>query len=252
MVAGYTNSMGWDKKLIANHLKAAKKLDLIMSSVFKYIKNNPKTDEYQVQQLILKEFKKHGVKMDNFTPIVAFRENTSHVHYHPSQYCKKLKPNSLILIDIWGRLNQPQSPYADITWMAYYGKKVPKELSQAFELVIRARDESINFVKQALKKQKLPTGHDIDAVGRNIIDHPGKTRRFLHGTGHELGFASPHGLGRSISPRNKYSIKRSMGYTIEPGLYVKNKFGMRSEMNFYILGNKFIPTTKIQKKLILL
>src|SRR3989338_8538459 len=137
--------MSWNKEKINNHIEAARRLDKIIADTFKFIGNRTKGSdlnptkvrpptEWDVQQFILKEFKKHKIKNEVFTPIVAFGPNTSHVHYHPSQYSIRLKPGMLILIDIWGRLNQKNAPYADMTWMAFYGRKVPAEVQKVFNL----------------------------------------------------------------------------------------------------------------------
>ena len=282
--------MSWNKQKVQDHIEAAKRLDKIMASVFKFIKEHPKTTEYEVLQFILKQYKKHNIKNDANTAIVAFGPNTSHVHYHPSQYYRVLKPNNLILIDIWGRLNKTGAPYADITWMGYYGKKMPRKMQDSVNLVFAARDKALNFVKTQVKKGRLPTGKEVDEVARNLIDpqFSGQTdpslspltkggnrgvggltgnktstparggdkvgvgaRRFLHGLGHELGFTSPHGSGRRLNPKNVHSLKNNMGYTIEPGAYIKNKFGVRSEIDFYVDNkNRVIVTTKIQKTLV--
>jgi Xaa-Pro aminopeptidase len=101
----------------------------------------------------------------------------------------------------------------------------------------------------------MPTGFEVDKVARDYIKEKGFDDNFLHGLGHPLGFTNPHGAGVRLSPKkvraNRCSpLQKMVGYTIEPGIYLKNKFGLRSEIDFYIdEKNKVVITTKIQKKI---
>lgn len=242
--------MSWNEVKIKNHFEAAKILIRIKDLAFEYIGKNDLVNEFEVHNFILDEFKKHNLKTDRNNCIVAFRENTSFVHYYPSQYCKKLKTDSLIMIDIWARLNKTNSPFADITWMGYKGNSVPKEMETIFQLVIRARDGAIKFIKDNLRNKKIPTGREIDECSRNIIRQSALEDKFKHALGHSLGMSRPHGNYGGLRPKNKQKLKTNIAYTIEPGIYLDNKFGVRSEVDFYINKNlEFIPTTPWQKNI---
>lgn len=240
--------MSWNKNQINNHIKAAKLLNKIKDRIFKYIIENHSITEFQVCEHILQLYKEYRLKT-NKQPIVAFRENTAFIHYYPSQYCKKLKPESLIMIDIWARLSQENSPFVDITWMGYYGNKIPKKITEIFNLVIRARNEALNFIIKSLKDGKIPIGKEVDRAARDIIIKAGYS--FSHSTGHCLGFKSPHGRGRRIKSTNNQPLLKNLGYTIEPGIYLENKFGVRSEIDFYINNSlKLVVTTDRQKSIV--
>ena len=219
--------MKWTKKQIKYHIEAAKILEKIIKETFDYIKNNRAIDEYEATRFILKKFKEYKIKIDR-APIVAFRENTQYVHYYPSQYSRKLKPASLIMIDLWGRIKENGAPFADITIMGYYGKKIPTEILKVFNIVKQARDKAVRYLKKSLKKGKMPTGFTVDKVVRDFIKKVGYGDNFLHGLGHPLGFTAPHGSGVRLSPKFKEPLKKMTGYTIKPGIYIKNKFGVRS------------------------
>lgn len=122
----------WSKKQIKQHKKAAEILVKIVKEFGSYIRKNLDTTEYEAKLFVKKLFKKYNLKSDKTNPIVAFRENTSFVHYFSEQKSKILKPNSLILFDLWGRLNEPGAPYADITWMLYFGNKVSRDVENIF------------------------------------------------------------------------------------------------------------------------
>jgi Xaa-Pro dipeptidase len=241
--------MSWAKSKITQHEKAASLLCDIKNQTLEFIRKHPQTSEIEVQKFILKKFIQYGLKNEVVKPIVAFRENTSFVHYYPKASTnKKLRRNSLILVDIWARLRKKGAPYADITWMAWYGGKPPFEVQRVFKTVVSARDKAISFVKVNINMPKNLSGSAIDSAARKHIEKDYESK-FPHSTGHEIGFHSPHGRGRPISSRNEHLIKKNLAYTIEPGVYLKGKFGVRSEIDFYLDGNKVVITTDLQKKL---
>ena len=244
--------MGWSQKKIENHKKTASCLNSIKDDTFKFIGKNKNVTEYEVQQFVLRQIKKQGMRTGNQhkRPIVAFRENTAFVHYYPKRGSKKLSPESLILVDVWAQLNKKGSPFADITWMGYYGKKIPREILKIFNIIIKARDETIKYIKGSLKNKKIPDTCLVDKKARDIIKKNGFGKNFLHTTGHSLGFVSPHG-GKRIGPKGKGKLVKNLAYTIEPGIYLKDNFGVRSEIDFYLTDDmKIEVTTKIQKKII--
>ncbi len=242
--------MSWNKKQIEQHKKAAETLNEIIKKIVEFIKDNSETTDVEVRQFIKKQYKKYHLKSDKQKSIVAFGDDTSNVHFYAEQQ-RQLKNGDLIMIDIWARLAEISAPFADITWMMYYGVKAPKQYVNAFKIVARARNKAISFLKNNLKKKIVPTGKEIDAVVRNYLEKYGHGDKFLHGTGHSLGFVSPHGTRTRISRKGKQPLPLNVGYTIEPGIYFKNRFGVRSEIDFYINENfKLIITTKVQNKII--
>lgn len=240
----------WNNKKINEHKKAAKALLKIKDSTFDYICENRTISEYDVQQFIKNKFVEFNLKSNRQSPIVAFTGNTSFVHYFANPRSKKFKPRTLIMLDIWARLNKKGAPFADITWMAYYGKKIPKEVLKIFNIVARARNKAVNFIRYNLKNNIITTGKEIDNVVRDVIKKAGYGKNFLHNTGHSLGFTRPHGRNGRIWPKNNKPLLKNVAYTIEPGIYIKNKFGVRSEIDFYITKNsKIVITTDVQKSI---
>ncbi|MFH0852607.1 MAG: M24 family metallopeptidase [bacterium] len=244
--------MNWDKKTISNHKKAANLLSIIKDETFYYLKNNPQTTEFKTQEFVLSRFKNYNLKTDTFRPIISFRQNTALVHYYASpKKSKKLQPNSLVLVDIWARLNKKGAPFADITWIAYHGDKIPDDIKKIFDIVVKSRNKTIDHIKTKLEKKIIPTGKEIDAIAENYIENYGFGKYFLHGTGHPLGFTNDHGRGVYLNEKGRGRLSRLIGYTIEPGIYLKNKFGVRSEINFFISESfKLNITTSVQNKII--
>jgi len=240
---------------IKKHKIAAKKLDLIKDEAFRLIGGNiGKISEYKVNRFILSEFKKQGLITQKEYPaqIVGFDQNTSVVHYHPKvKGSQIIKKNSLVLIDMWARLNEKGAPFADITWMGYTGKNVPKEIRKIFKLVIGDRDEVIRFIKKNLKSKKLPKSIEIERTARDYFDKFDVEKFFTHGLGHSLGLTRVHGTYFRFSKKSKSKLKLNIPFTIEPGLYFKGKFGVRSEGDYCITEDyRLVVTTRLQKKLI--
>jgi Xaa-Pro aminopeptidase len=260
----------WTKKQIEQHKRAAFLLDKIKNEAFIFIAEriHPSTrsggkevTEWQVHEFILGQYKKHGLVTAGNKTIVAFGRNTRHIHYYPEKTrTSHLATGSLVMLDIWARLRERGAPYADITWMAYAGRKAPPEIQMIFDIVIEARDRCLEFIQAHSKWNILPTGKEADSIARNVIMKAGFEKTFRHSTGHGLGLVSPHWRGRNLSQRNKYALLPQVGYTIEPGIYLKDEqvrrrtgFGCRSEMNFYI-GEKgnLAATTPLQRKIVLI
>jgi Xaa-Pro aminopeptidase len=243
----------WSKQKIQNHEAACVLLGIIKDLAFEYIKNNPNTTEIKIQHFILDEFKKNNITTGKEHPdlIIAFNKSASSPHYNPKDKPKRLSPNSLILIDIWAHLKQKNSPQGDITWMGYYGNKIPDEIIEVWNIVKDARDFSIKFIVEEIKRGNFPTGKEIDDIAIKVISDTGFKENILHTTGHAIGFDSPHGAEPGISQKNLKPIIKNLAYTIEPGIYLKDKLGVRSEIDFYINdNNELIITTPIQKELI--
>jgi len=184
-------------------------------------------------------------------PIVAFNEHSAVPHYAIGKQPAVLKPNTLILIDIWARSKKKNYPYADITWMGYYGKTLPKKIQRAFDTVLKSRDAALGFIKNNLKKGILPEGRVVNEKANAIIRKAGYGKYILHSTGHSIGFRSPHGADKNINKKGDGPLKQNLGYTIEPGIYIPGEFGIRSEIDFYIDKKmKLHITTGLQKKMV--
>lgn len=243
--------MVWSKEQIKDHVITARLHDKIMNETFDYIRDNKANiTEYGVQQFVMRRFEHYDLRIDMYRPIVAFGSNSDKTHAIPSKISRKLRKNSVIMIDIWARMNKKRAPFADMTWMGYYGKP-PKKVAEVFDVVIKARNRCITFIKSKLKNKELPIGKDCDDIVKKVIADEGYRGLMIHSTGHSLGTVSVSGLFAGLSQRNKKRLTHNIGYSLEPGIYIKGKFGMRSEMDFYISkDNKMIITTKLQKSLV--
>jgi Xaa-Pro aminopeptidase len=258
----------WNQKQINQHESAGAKLGLIKDEFHSYILENVRMSkdiyEKDCVDFVKKSYKKHGLVNDDKKEfaIVAFGINTKEVHHFPKDKGLKLVPNTLILLDIWARLDQKMTPYADTTFMFYNSRKSespkPKEkykdnkfeeYNEVWKVLVKSRDNAINYIKHEIKKGRMPRGVDIDRAAHDHIGGNGYSHTIKHTIGHSLGFDSPHGKLPGINWREYSPILKNVGYTIEPGMYLKD-FGMRTELDFYVNEkNEMIITTQIQENI---
>ncbi|MFA6050826.1 MAG: M24 family metallopeptidase [Candidatus Paceibacterota bacterium] len=246
------SSPSWTKGEIQRHTRAAKSLGDIKTEVAKYItQKGTSLFESDVLRFIKSSYKKHGLVNDHKKEfaIVAFGKNTSEVHYFPKGKGVKLKPNTLILLDMWARSSENGSPYADMTWMFWYGSKVPADIQKKWNVLVLSRTKAVTEIEKYLKKNTLPRGLDIDRASHDVIGHAKYGSSIKHTIGHSLGFNHPHGKLPGINWREYSPLSKNIGYTIEPGMYLKDH-GFRTEIDFYISNqNKVVITTPMEQEL---
>jgi Xaa-Pro aminopeptidase len=246
------SSLSWTKGEIQKHTQAAKALGDIKTELKAFIaQEGTNLYEADVLSFVKSAYKKHGLVNDHKKEfaIVAFGKNTSEVHYFPKSKGLKLKPNTLILLDMWARKKEKNSPYADMTWMFWYGKKIPSDIQKKWSILLLSRTKAITEIERYLKKKTLPKGLDIDRASHDVIGHAGYGSSIKHTIGHSLGFDHPHGKLPGINWREYSPLSKNIGYTIEPGMYFKDH-GFRTEIDFYISSqNKVVITTPVENEL---
>ena len=238
----------WDQKEYQSHQEAAQILFEIKNLAFKHVadwtRKNQNLTEYDLQQFILKEFEKNGLVTDS-GPDCAVNRNSANPHYSPTkENSQPIRNGDFLLIDMWGKKNTPGSMYADITWVAYVGEKVPDKYSMIFKIVAQARDFAIDYLKRNWPKSDVQ-GWQVDDAARQVIRKAGYADFFTHRTGHSLG-KTIHSWGVNLDnfeTRDERRIIPGVGFTIEPGIYLKD-FGIRSEINLYA-GEQGIKITTL-------
>ena len=161
----------------------------------------------------------------SFDPIFAINENAAKPHAHPSS--KKLKNNDLILFDAGVKYKRYCS---DRTRTAYFDKNLnfgylqkfsKRKIQKAYDTVLKAHDEAIKRARAGMKAK------DIDKIARDIIDKSEFKGFFVHSLGHGVGL-DIHEMP-FISQRSETVIEENMVFTIEPGIYIPDEFGIRIE-----------------------
>lgn len=245
----------WTAANLETHLEAGRRVDRIRREAFELIgdsiRQGRRIDEFTVKTYILKRFEDSGLYTDH-GPIVAVNENASNPHYEPTQSRSfQIRPQDLVLIDLWAKLNQPGSVYYDITWTGFCGKNPPSEMQNVFEVVRTARERAVERVRDAVSTRAALRGFEVDDVVRSVIRHSGYGEFFTHRTGHSIG-EDVHGTGVNIdnfeTHDERFIIPWSC-FSIEPGVYLPS-FGIRSEVNVFVGDSDARVTGEVQSELV--
>ncbi len=167
-------------------------------------------DMYRVAQDC---FEAHGAKIA--FGIIGGGENSSYPHHHTGQ--SVLAPNVPIVIDIGACKD---GYYSDITRMAAIGE-VTAEYHEVHGIVDQAVQAALARVKPGVMAR------EIDDAARSVITDAGYGEYFTHRTGHGVGMDIHE--GPFITANNTLVLEEGMVFTIEPGIYLPQKFGIRLE-----------------------
>ena len=172
------------------------------------------------EKYVAKEFEifclKNGADALSFSPIIAFGASSALPHYHPQD--RELKKGDLVLIDI----GVVFSGYAsDMTRVVFYGEPDPFFVHW-LEITQLAQKTAIDLCRPGQKISAL------DEAARGVFKEHGVEKYFIHSLGHGIG------LEVHESPRIRYDkevgvLEPGMVITIEPGLYLPGKGGVRYE-----------------------
>ena len=228
----------WDAAAIATHRTASDKLYQIKDRAFEYagakLSGGDPLTEYELQQRMMGWFAELGLVTDA-APVVGAQENAGNPHYLPTkEKSRAIRPNELLLLDLWGKLDRPGAVYADITWCGFSGD-APDEITKAFDTIVAGRDAAVNKVQSAVAAREPAFGFEVDRAARDVIAAAGYEQYFIHRTGHSLG-VEVHGNGVHMDDYETHDDRRLVpgtGFTIEPGIYMR-AFGVRTEINMVI------------------
>jgi len=187
--------------------------------------NGFKQDEYALTYLAKSVLSKYGKYDISFDPIVAINANAAKPHALPTD--TKLHKKDLLLVDAGlkyqrycsdrTRTVSTSKDFRFETQQNFKNKKIQK----AYDLVLKAHDNAIEKARSGMKAKK------IDALTRDIITKGGMGEYYVHSTGHGVGL-DIHEMPY-ISSKVDTIIEDGMVYTIEPGIYIPNEFGIRIE-----------------------
>jgi Xaa-Pro dipeptidase len=245
----------WSVEQLDSHLEAGRRIDRITREAFDraahFVREGRPIREDELQAWILAQFKEASIVTSD-PPIVAVQPNNGNPHYEPRAGAGlTIRAGDLLLLDIWGKLDNADSVYYDITWVGYLGEKVPESYAKIFAIVRDARDAAVEFVKKGIAKGDDIRGWQVDRVARKSITKAGYGKYFVHRTGHSIG-RETHGNGAnmdSLETRDDRKIVPRTCFSVEPGIYLP-EFGIRSEVNVYIDGSKARVTGAIQTKIL--
>jgi Xaa-Pro dipeptidase len=230
-----------------SHVEGSDKLHRILMDAFAEIGRNIRADkpitEYDIQQFIARRLEEEGMTREN--GIVAVNANAANPHYFPTREATApITRGDFVLLDIVSKLRKPGAICTDQTWTGYVGDTVPDEFIRIFNIVRDARGAATEFVRKNVREGKRIHGAEVDDVSRGVIKKAGYGEQFTHRTGHSIG-EECHGNGVNIDnfeTRDSRFITAGVCFSIEPGIYLEGKFGVRSEIDVYV-GDKDIEVT---------
>ena len=159
--------------------------------------------------------RRRGAQGVSFAPIVAAAEHGALPHAEPRDV--PIPAGTLVVVD-WGA--QLDGYTSDCTRTFATGELDPPDRA-IYELVLRAQQEALAAVRPG------PTGRDIDAIARAIIDEAGHAEHFGHGLGHGVGLEVHE--GPRLSKQGDDVLAAGNVVTVEPGVYVPGAIGVRIE-----------------------
>ena len=188
-------------------------------------KDGFKQNEYTLTHTAKSVLGSFGEYELSFDPIVAINANAAKPHATPTK--SKLQKDDLLLVDAGlkykrycsdrTRTVQASKGFTFDTKQTFSRKKIQK----AYDIVLKAHDNAISKVRSGMKARK------VDALTRDIITKAGFGEYYVHSTGHGVGL-DIHEMPY-ISTKSDTIIEDGMVYTIEPGIYIPDEFGIRIE-----------------------
>src|SRR5215207_9007239 len=232
---------------LATHREAADKLHKVITEGFaeiaRRVRANETPTEYDIQQFIARRLAEEGMTAGGGD--VSVGANTANPHYFPTpERSAPIRRGDFVLFDISEKLKKPGAIVADQTWVGYVGESVPAEYVKVFNVVKEARDSATEFVRAAVRDGRRIRAAEVDDVSRGRIKRGGYGEQFTHRTGHSIG-EEGHGNGANIDDFETRDSRRVIArtcFSIEPGIYLEGRFGVRSEINVYV-SDKDIEVT---------
>jgi Xaa-Pro aminopeptidase len=157
-----------------------------------------------------------GAEGVSFPPIVASGPHGALPHASPRDV--EIPAGTLCVVD-WGAMLDGYA--SDCTRTYGTGGEVDPRDREVYELVLRAQEEALAAVRPG------PTGREVDAVARAIIDAAGHAEHFGHGLGHGVGLEVHE--GPRLSKQGEDALAAGNVVTVEPGVYVPGAVGVRIE-----------------------
>jgi Xaa-Pro aminopeptidase len=161
------------------------------------------------------EMRHRGAEAPSFPSIIAAGPHGALPHAEPRDV--EIEPGTLVVID-WGAIVDGYC--SDCTRTVATGE-LEAEAVAVYTLVQRAQQAGLDAVRAG------PSGRDVDAAARMLIDEAGHREAFGHGLGHGVGL-EVHEAPR-LAKSDESALEAGNVVTVEPGVYLPGRFGVRIE-----------------------
>lgn len=187
--------------------------DIVMERAAAYIREG--MTEREVAAYIEGQYAAEGCEGPSFSPIVSFGANAADPHHEPDGTC--LREGDCIVLDIGCRKDR----YCSDMTRTFFCKSADPAYAAIHDLVREANERAEAMIRPGVRLC------DLDAAAREHIDQGGYGQYFTHRLGHFIG-QTDHEKG-DVSAVNTDAVKPGMIFSIEPGVYLPGKFGVRVE-----------------------
>ena len=193
-----------------------KAIEITGNAIYNIVDNlSENLTETEISGVFEYSVRKEGVRRYAFEPLILVKPGNSYPHNLPSN--NKLGKNNLLLIDVGVKYKERCS---DITRMVVWGS-ISEEEKKVLEIVNEAIDRAIEKIQPGVK------AGEVDEAARSYIEENGYGEKFIHGLGHGIGVVvheQPY-IRRGVET----VLEPGMVFTIEPGIYIAGKYGVRIE-----------------------
>ncbi len=233
---------------LASHRRAAATLRSLIDVVFSFaaerVSAAAQVTERDILEFLTGQLDAHGLVYDH-EPIVAVNANAADPHFAvPASGSEIVRRGDLLLVDVWAKERAPKSIYADITWTAVLESTAADEIAGVFAVVRDARDLVVDHLRDHVRAGKSVRGFELDRIARDHIGRSGYGDYFIHRTGHSI-HEEGHGNGANLDDLETHDSRVILPHTlfsVEPGIYLPGRFGIRSEINVYHAGDSIEVT----------
>jgi len=191
--------------------------------------------EYELAAELRYQMVKAGAEDEAFPVLCQFGPSSSRPHGRPGN--RRLRSSSIVLIDWGARFN---GYHSDLTRTFFIGS-IDKSLREIHEVVAEAQARARTRVAPGV------TFAEVDEAARGVIRNAGYAKQFGHATGHGLGLRIHE--PPAVSRRGKGVLKPGMVVTIEPGIYVPGKGGVRIEDDVLVTEKGFRVLSRLSRGL---
>jgi Xaa-Pro dipeptidase len=222
-----------DKEEISSIKDAAAKLSRVYKSIPDIIR--PGKSESEISLEIIKQLLRRGLRPFDY-PLVQSGPDSAVPHSEPGK--RKINRGDMVVVDT--SATNEDGYFADLTRTYVVGRPTQKQ-EQVYDSVRRAQSDAAKSIRLGMELQQ------VDRSARSTIEKLGYGNFFIHRTGHGLGLEVHE--APFLRDGNSSTIERGMVFTVEPGIYLQGKFGVRIEDNI-VMGSTPENVTELSHELI--
>ncbi|MDO4356106.1 MAG: aminopeptidase P family protein [Clostridia bacterium] len=202
-----------DEEEVKLMIEASKLNDRIIENTITHIV--PGMTEEEVSQMYSRYAKAEGINGSSFEALICFGENCAEPHHATDDTL--LKDGDSIILDV----GVPYQRYCSDMTRTVFFRSATDEQKRVYEIT-----EKANAAGRAAVRPGVPL-KDIDRAARKVIEDAGYGKYFIHRTGHNIGL-DVHELP-DVSATSEAVAQPGMCFSVEPGIYLPGKFGVRVE-----------------------